>query len=73
MKGNSRFVIYILIVLITLLALGYAQHKQTEHSGIYHEPGVCEYCGTKLQKTAIGRYGSSDYVVWYCPNPDCAY
>ena len=71
MKSNSRFIIYILIVLACLISLGLAgsQHtKQTE--GVHDAPGYCEYCNTKLEKT-VGGYPSGDRIVWYCPNPDC--
>lgn len=71
MKDSSKFVIYILIILLSLLIIGSVGAKQKSNSGIYDTPGVCEYCNTKLEKTAIGLYGASSKVVWYCPNPDC--
>lgn len=72
MKGNSRFIIYILIILACLISLGLAELQHSKESeGIYDAPGYCEYCNTKLEKTVIGDYPAADKVVWYCPNPDC--
>ena len=73
-KGdNIRFVIYIIIVLLILFIIGSWSDKESEklETSIYHEPGVCSYCETKLQKTVIDSYGKLAQVVWYCPNPDC--